>query len=63
MFHIAKREGEGIDPTGTNNDEDRMTSAWRRKLRDQWVFKKVRRGDDLMVEFECDWCVFSKLNR
>jgi hypothetical protein len=38
-----------------------MTSVWRRKKRNQNAFKEARRGDDLMVQFECDWCVFRKL--
>jgi hypothetical protein len=58
MFHIAQREGEGIDPTGNGHDEDRMTSVWRRKQRDKNAIKRARKGDDLMVQFECDWCVF-----
>ena len=40
-----------------------MTSVWRRKKRDVDAFKKARRGDDLMVQFECDWCVFAKLKK
>jgi hypothetical protein len=38
-----------------------MTSVWRRKKRNKDAFKVARRGDDLMVQFECDWCVFKKL--
>jgi hypothetical protein len=61
-FHIATREGEVTDPTGNKDHEDRMTSVWRQKPRDQNAFKKARKGDNLMVQFECDWCVFGKLN-
>jgi hypothetical protein len=60
MFHIAQREGEGIDPTGVNNDKDRMTSVWHQQSRDKNAFKRARKGDDIMVQFECDWCIFGK---
>ncbi len=40
-----------------------MNSVWRRKKRNLDAFKKARRGDDLMVQFECDWCVFGKLKK
>ena len=63
MFHIARREGEAIDPTGSEDDEDWMTSVWRQKKRDVDAFKKARRGDDLMVQFEYNWCVFVKLKK
>jgi hypothetical protein len=59
-FHIAHREGEGIDPMGTDSNEDWMISVWRRKPRDKNTFKRARKGDELMVQFECDWCVFGK---
>jgi hypothetical protein len=62
-FHIAQREGEAINPTGSDDDEDRMNSVWRRKKRNLDAFKKARQGDDLMVQFECNWCVFGKLKR
>jgi hypothetical protein len=38
-----------------------MTSSWGRKKRRQDMFKVGRQGDDLMVQFECDWCVFGKM--
>ena len=40
-----------------------MNSLWRRKKRKLDDFKVARRGDDLMVQFECDWCVFGKLKK
>jgi hypothetical protein len=38
-----------------------MTSSWGRKKRSQDKFKIGRQGDALMVQFECDWCIFGKM--
>ena len=62
-FHTAIREGEGLDPTGQIDDEDRMESVWRTKQSDRFEFAQARRGDHLMVQFECDGCIFFKLRK
>jgi hypothetical protein len=62
-FHIALREGEGMDPSETVDDEDRLASVWRQKPRDKDKFKRARKGDHLMVQSECDFCIFAKLKR
>jgi hypothetical protein len=50
-----------MDPSGDQDDEDRMASIWRQKPRDKNKFKRGRKGDHLMVQFECDFCIFAKL--
>jgi hypothetical protein len=37
--------------------------VWRRNKRKRNDFKMARKGDDLLVQFECDWCVFGKLRK
>ena len=49
------------DTNGEGDDEDRIKSGWKARKGDQFQFKCARAGDDLMVQFECDLCVFSKL--
>lgn len=57
MFHIAT----GDLPTVGENDEDRLLSGWVQKKSDRGRFVEARNGDDLMVSFECDLCIFGKL--
>jgi hypothetical protein len=40
-----------------------MRTIWRQKPRDRNKFKRACKGDSLMVQFECDICVFQKLKR
>jgi hypothetical protein len=42
-------------------DEDRLTSGWSIRKRDSNRFSTARNGDDLLVSFECDVCIFRKL--
>jgi hypothetical protein len=35
--------------------------GWRKRKGDERRFHEVRNGDDLMVQFECNYCVFFKL--
>jgi hypothetical protein len=45
-------------------DEDaveRLQLGWRRRKGDERRFHEARNGDDLMVQFECNFCVFFKL--
>ena len=42
-------------------DEDRMISGWKRQAEDSGRFRTGRDGDDLLLSFECDYCVFWKL--
>jgi hypothetical protein len=55
------REGEGWDPNGIEDDEDRLQSVWRQKPKNRKKFKRARKGDSMMVQFECDTCIFVKL--
>ncbi len=43
------------------NDDDRLSNAWRRKAKDKNSFNHARRGNHLMVQFECDLCIHRKL--
>jgi hypothetical protein len=56
-FHIAD---EANIPT-LPNDEDRLVSGWRKRKGDVNRFETARNGDDLLVSFECDICIFRKL--
>ena len=51
----------GDQPTAEAGDEDRMLSGWAPRKSETGRFKSARAGDDLMVPFECDFCVFGKL--
>jgi hypothetical protein len=57
MFHISDEEnlyvGEG--------DEDRLRSGWKPKPSDLRKYSEARDGDDLMISFECDFCIFAKI--
>ena len=52
----------GDQPIAEADDEDRIMSGWiPRKKSDVGRFTSARNGDNLMVPFECDFCVFGKL--
>jgi hypothetical protein len=57
-FHIADEDGRD---SGAANDEGIFTSGWRPQMDDDTRYKSARNGDDLMVPFECGWCIFGKL--
>lgn len=40
-----------------------MTNVWRISNEAQGIYEVARKGDHLMVQFECDLCVFHKLKR
>ena len=42
-------------------DDDRLRSGWIVKRVDNRRFCVARDGDDLLVSFECDWCIFGKV--
>lgn len=56
-FHVAD-VGEA---NGELDDEDRIQSGWQSKRNGGQRFNAARDGDDLMVSFECDTCILSKL--
>ena len=43
-------------------DEDRLMAGWKPKRSDLRKYSEARDGDDLMVSFECDFCVFAKIS-
>ncbi len=57
MFHLCP----GDQPQVEGDDEDRILSGWKPRKTDIGKFSKARNGDDLLVPFECDTCVFAKL--
>ena len=58
-FHVAVLN----DNNGETDDEDRIKSGWKARKGDNLKFHTARDGDDLLVSFECDFCIFSKLYR
>ena len=42
-------------------DENRLVTGWRPKESDKGRYREARNGDDLLVAFECDYCVFRKV--
>ena len=56
-FHIADLG----DANGEGDDKDRITSGWKSRRCDALRYQAVWNGGDLMVSFECNVCVFSKL--
>ena len=42
-------------------DDDRIETGWITKKTEENRFCRGRDGDDLMVSFECDFCIFGKL--
>ena len=48
-------------PQVGEDDEDRLLSGWIPRKSDAKRFAQARDGDDLMVSFECDLCIFWKL--
>ncbi|KAI2504187.1 hypothetical protein MHU86_10301 [Fragilaria crotonensis] len=51
----------GDQPMTEADDEDRILSGWAPRKSDIGRFTSARNGDNLMVPFECDYCVFGKL--
>ena len=56
-FHVADNENL-YAPDG---DDDRLTAGWKPKEGDRNRYSVARDGDDLMISFECDFCVFEKI--
>ena len=48
-------------PAVEDDDEDRLFSGWIPRKSDTGRFMSARDGDNLLVPFECDFCVFGKL--
>jgi hypothetical protein len=57
-FHVASLEAQCPD----EDDQDRISSGWRKRKDEAKRFLFGTAGDDLMVSFECDFCVFTKLH-
>jgi hypothetical protein len=59
-FHVAGRLEGILDESGEERD-DRLESGWAGTKEDAFRFMRARNGDNLMTQFECDYCVFFKL--
>jgi hypothetical protein len=44
-----------------DGDDNRLVTGWKPKSSDKGRYRQARNGDDLLVAFECDFCVFSKV--
>jgi hypothetical protein len=61
LFHVksgAKEEGESEPPPRL---QQRMRQAWGKKPRASNAFLIAREGKHLLVPFECDLCIFRKV--
>ena len=47
--------------TPADGDDDRLASGWITRKDDKERYVDARDGDDLLVSFECDVCIFQKL--
>ena len=56
-FHVADPENLFSE----EGDEDRLQAGWRTKESDKRRYSEARDGDDLLIPFECDFCVFAKI--
>ena len=56
-FHVADTENLFSE----EGDEDRLKAGWKVKESDRNRYSEARDGDDLLVPFECDFCVFIKI--
>ena len=56
-FHVADPENILTEA----GDDNRLTSGWKIKQSDRLRFCAARDGDDLLVSFECDTCIFAKV--
>jgi hypothetical protein len=56
-FHVADPDNLFTE----DGDEDRLMSGWKIKESDRKRYSEARDGDDLLVPFECDYCVFIKI--
>jgi hypothetical protein len=56
-FHVSDPEKLFSE----EGDEDRLKAGWTHKDGDRNRYSNARDGDDLLVCFECDFCVFGKL--
>jgi hypothetical protein len=57
-FYVSDEENLYV----AEGDEDRLLAGWKPKPSDFKKFSEARDGDDLMISFECDFCVFSKVS-
>jgi hypothetical protein len=47
--------------TAADGDDDRLASGWIARKDDKERYVDARDGDNLLVSFECDVCIFQKL--
>jgi hypothetical protein len=57
----SRVDSADIRTTGNDPDEDRLGNLWPVTSADEKAFHYARNGDHLLVAFECDFCVLSKI--
>jgi hypothetical protein len=60
LFHVKQREGFDLQEA-SDTDQERVQRAWGKRHRSPDEYLVGRDGDHLLIPFECDLCVFSKL--
>ena len=60
-FHVNPLETGGGQSERDPRDQARLTKAWGKRHRPPDAFLRARDGDHTMVPFECDLCIFRKL--
>ena len=61
-YHVKEREGFD-DKAQSEEDLERLQSAWGDRHRPLSQYLHARDGDHLITPFECDLCIFRKLRR
>ena len=51
----------GDNPRAVSGDEDKLLSGWAPRKSKESRFHMARDGDNLLMSFECDFCIFAKL--
>jgi len=60
-FHIYKPNDLFHQNEPNPSNIPRLQEAWAGKVRSKNAFQHGRRGDHLVIPFECDFCIFQKL--
>jgi hypothetical protein len=62
-FPVKKKALDEYEDMEDPNERERLTVAWGKKHQSEDEFHFGRNGDHCMVPFECDTCIFRKLQR
>jgi hypothetical protein len=61
LFHVKSGAEEEVESENNPHLQQQMRQVWGKKHRASNDFLVVRDGDHLLVPFECDLCIFQKL--